>query len=189
MEFDDPFEFEIDRRRFIPRGIGWVAFNPKPNVRPGYTGSVQISIPGNSIALLVLRVKTANARESIDNHDTVGTGSPTNSALTGTGVGVTPNAYGTQIQGKTRLRLSIGGQYSAGGTGDPPQFGNGGVYGTIGVLAQIGDTFSLDGGNSLPYAATVEDLANSLNESGTIDYDLSILSNGPFVRSTVAIGG
>jgi hypothetical protein len=148
-------------------------------VRPGYTGSIKLTIPGATGG--TLSVKTAQARETVDNHDTVGTASPT--------VNGGQTALQTSIQGKARLRLSIGAQYSAGGSGDPPQFGagtSGGIYGPLGVIAQIGDIIA--GSTSTTYASAIaEDFTNSLNESGTIDYSLDMLLNGSYQRYSAAI--
>lgn len=145
-------------------------------VRPGFNAKIQLST--SLQALATLSVKTAQARETIDNHDTVGTSSPT--------VNTGQNVQQTSIQGKCRLRLSLTAQYSAGGTGDPPQFTTPALYGNVGVIAQIGDIIA--GATSTSAAsALVEDYANLTNESGTIDYSLDMLFNGPYTRTCAAV--
>ncbi len=146
-------------------GVGLVAALLVQGVFPGYLGSMQIQIDGGGE--VTLGVKSINVRESIDLHDTSSTASP-----------VTPIhsiLQETRINGKARLRFNSTAQYDAGGDGDPPDFSGEALYGNQYITADVGYVLA---GYFL-----IDEFGNSLNESGTIDYDLSCLSNGQYTRS------
>lgn len=141
------------------------------NVQPGFTGTIKIAIdtPGTAA---VLGVKTATFEETIAKHSTISTASP---KVTSPNNSTQPVVQETQINGKTVGRLSTTAQYSAQGAADPPDFGGGKIYGNHYIDATIGDRIT---GYML-----MERLADTLNVEGTIDYEMSLVTNGPFTRT------
>jgi hypothetical protein len=133
------------------------------SVKAGFRGGLSLNIAG--AGLIALGIRQMTVRETIDNHDTSSTASAIDVA------GLLPE---TRIQGKKRCRLNISAQYSAGGAGDPPNFGGTNLYGDIGVQATAGDQVT---GNFM-----VEEYANLLNVDGTIDYELGMISDGAYTR-------
>jgi hypothetical protein len=119
-----------------------------------------------------LGIKTGTYEEIIAKHSTISTASP---------VVQSPNdpnhpiVQDTCINGKTMGRLTCTAQYSAQGAADPPDFSGGKIYGNHYV--------SFDAGDTIVGYMKMERLANILNVEGTIDYDMSLLSNGTFVRT------
>ena len=138
-------------------------------VRPGYRGSfgIHIDYTTGAITYAVLSLKTMQIRETVDNHDTSGTASPKTS---------TKNILQeTRIAGKARCRVNIGAQWGADGGGDPPDFTGEKLYGNHAITAQAG--------SQIVGIFLAEDFGNSLNESGTIDYDMSFISDGAYERT------
>jgi hypothetical protein len=134
-------------------------------VLPGYRGDFLIGIDGGGQEQL--NVKSMQIRETVDQHDTSGTGSATTASKF--------ILQETRIPGKARCRISVQGQYAAGSAGDPPDFSGEALYGIHSVSADAGDTVE---GNF-----NAEEFGNSLNEAGTIDYDLNLISNGAYERT------
>lgn len=138
-------------------------------VSPGYVGSLTLNIGGAGAA--VMGIRRGSARETIDTHDTTSTASTQLVGESGSQAGV----HETRIQGKARCRLSVQAQFGADGAGDPPAFTQLTIYGNIPVVYSAGDVIT---GNFM-----VEEYENSLDVDGTIDYSLSMTSNGGYTRA------
>lgn len=138
-------------------------------VRPGFRGSLTLNL--GAAGATALGIKQGSVRETIDKIITNSTASTLDSS------NLLPE---TRTQSVKRLALNVQAQVAAGGAGDPPNFAGTNTYGDIPVVATFGDVIT---GNF-----QIDEIGNSIDVNGSIDYDLAMGSNGAYTRTRASFG-
>lgn len=132
-------------------------------VKPGFRGSVTLNLL--AAGATVLGIKQGTVTETIDSIITNSTASTLDAS------NLLPE---TREQSVKRCRVNIQAQFSAGGAGDPPNFA-GQTAGDVPCVIIFGDTIT---GNF-----KIEEIANSIDVNGDINYTLAMISNGAYTRT------
>lgn len=133
-------------------------------VKGGFQGSLTLNIASGGAK--ALGIKRGTMRQNIQN---IKTNSTASTLVAGAYL---PNV---RIQTTYEHHLSFNAQYSAGGAGDPIAIGSNAEFGNIVVAFQAGDSFA---GNFM-----FEEIENSLDVDGSIDYAGNMISNGAVTRT------